>query len=309
MANDIALDFDAAGIDVDLHLDEVRTVGESRLARLKVCCRRQPGFNALEHGNAGHPIELSCNLTERNVQTVGPDNTHDAIFELKIALGRFKQLAGNLDRLLAHGGRSLMHRRTCRNRRPAGNGAYTKREKSGVRGFDGDIFDSDAKNVGAYLREHSCVALPLTCRASLHDNFTGWFDAHRCSLEGREPSVLNIAGNATPNIATLPERVRAAPFEIVASARKHRFETSVVVTTVVGHKRAVARFHTGRVGELLLAYETAPAHIGRIYVQLAGNTIGKTFEHKARGRPPRSAHRRVGHQISENHVELDVDCL
>ena len=202
-----------------------------------------------------------------------------------------------------------MHRRSCRHCGPAGNGADPEREDSGIRRLHGDIVDVDAEDICADLRKHRRVPLPLTGSSRLDDDLAGRLDAHGGALEGRKAGVLDVTRNAAADVAPLLRSFRFSHSKLRIGAIENAFETAVIVAAVIGDRRSVARLHAGLIRKLLLADEAAPADILAAQRKLARDPVGQPLQHEASGRTSCAAHRRIGNEIGEHDVELDIEGL
>jgi hypothetical protein len=79
-----------------------------------------------------------------------------------------------------------------------------------------------------------------------------------------------------------------------------------IIAAVVNQRLAVAENQADLVGHLLGLDEIAPAHLGTIELQFAGDAVEQSLHGEHRLRPAGAAHRRRRHLVGEHHHGVEL---
>ena len=308
MGNDIAQDLDRAGFDIHLDLAQIGAIGESGLARLVKGGGRQARRNACGQRLPEIAVQHQGQLAERDL-TIGSGHFDKAAFEHQIGLLRFQHLRGHLDRLGAGFHRRHMHRGATRHRHAAGNRADAERKQRGITRFHRDVLRGDAELVGGNLGKHGFVALPLCRGPCQQQHLAIGLNADGGPLVRGQTGIFDIRSDAHADIAAFGARFVLTGLEIGPEFGDRQIKTLHIITRVIGHRRAVTRFHTGFIGKLVELNEGTATDILARHPQFPRHPIGQTFEHETGIGTPRPAHRRIGHYIGVDHINADLECL
>ena len=176
----------------------------------------------------------------------------------------------------------------------AGEGADAERHRGRVAAHDGDVLERDAEHVGADLRERRLVALAGAHRAGGDDGVAGQVERHPRALEGADGGALDVAGDAdAPPDTARAQRRLLAPERVVAGRVQRCVQHRAEVAAVVHERVAVAVRHAEVPRQLGGGEVVAPADLGGVEPELAGEAVDRAVHREHRLRPAGPAVRRV----------------
>ena len=231
------------------------------------------------------------------------------LLEPQIVHARLEEVLGDPERLHPHCGSGVPHRRPGDRPASARVGPDAEADEIGVPVDDDHVVELDGQLVRGDLGEDGVVSLAARARSRQHDDLARRIDAHRPAFVWAERRLLDVAGDADAEIATLGSRSSLLLSErVVADQRESAAERKRVVAGVVDDLTGEDIPDTEVERQLLGHQHVAPPNLGWVEAALASDHVHHPV-HRLCGldvsHPPERVHRGlVGHRDNRRRLEV-----